>query len=166
MICLYFCPEDKREETLDRLIESECGRPQKILRTQNGKPYVEENRVQFSLSHSGGTCAIAVSENPVGVDTEAFLGKERGAVLASFCGKERAEITCERDFLMHWTAREAFVKYMGGTVWGYVKRLSFIGGRLYLDGETVKEQIVFHVTDRAVTALCAESAEYEIRKTL
>ena len=41
-----------------------------ILRNENGKPYINKEGVHFSLAHSNGLCAVAVSDSPVGIDCE------------------------------------------------------------------------------------------------
>ena len=158
MIQLIFCSFEERHSVLRRELELREGRAVNIYKDERGKPYCD-GKTFFSLSHSGGLCAIALSHLPVGADCELLRGKNYGAVLSSFSGEERREIACERDFLMHWTAREAFAKLRGGSIWEYVKRLAFIGGRLYLDGRSVKENITFCFERGAVTAVCAESAE-------
>ena len=160
MISLYFCPENERRKVLCKLLEERLGYIPEIARAPGGKPYIPGNGAYFSLSHSGGICAIALSDAPVGVDTEAFRGKDRARVLASFPLEERAEIAYERDFLMHWTAREAYVKLVGGSIWGYVGRLHFINGQLFLDGKKAAVQTAFRITESAVTAICAESAQF------
>ena len=41
-----------------------------ILKNENGKPYIENGNVHFSLAHSNGLCAVAVADFPVGIDCE------------------------------------------------------------------------------------------------
>ena len=158
MIQLIFCSFKERYGVLRRELELREGRAVNIFKDERGKPYCD-GKTCFSLSHSGGVCAIALSRLPVGVDCELPRGKNYGAVLSSFPDEERREIACERDFLMHWTAREAYAKLRGDGVWKYVRRLAFIGGRLFLDGQSVKENIAFCFEKGAVTAVCAAAGE-------
>lgn len=157
---LYFCKAGEREEFLNGLLGKRGGG--KILRTANGKPYIEGG-VHFNLSHSGELCAVALSDAPVGVDMELMRGRVRAAVLNSFTRRERGEIADERGFLAHWTAREAYVKLVGGRIWEYVRRLEFADGRLFLDGSAVREQVKFLHTECAVVAVCAKDAEFEVK---
>ena len=160
MIRLIFCNTEERYGVLRRELEFREGRAVNIYKDGLGKPYCD-GKTHFNLSHSGGLCAIALSPAPVGVDCELLRGKSYGAVLASFPEEERREIATERDFLMHWTAREAFAKLRGDGVWKFVRRLAFIGGRLYSDGQPVEESVAFCFERGAVTAICAEDAEME-----
>ena len=164
MTLLRFCRESEREKILDELL-APYGGAGAIKRTANGKPYIAGDPVHLSISHSNGICAIALSDGPVGVDTEAAGRKTCKAVLSSFSDEERAEITCERDFLEHWTAREAYVKLIGGGIWQYFRRLSFIHGRLLLDGEPLPVQTAFCRGERAVTAVCAACASFTAEGT-
>lgn len=119
---------------LENLLSEKLGRGVEIKRTENGKPYAEGNPLFFSITHSGGHALAALSDKPVGADMEAYKKKQYPAVLSRFSERERAEINCEKDFLFHWTAREAFIKMLGGTLAQYFRRLEYFGGALYLDG--------------------------------
>ena len=35
---------------------------------ENGKPYYKNRGIHFGISHSHGLCAVAISDQPVGVD--------------------------------------------------------------------------------------------------
>ena len=76
--------------------------------------------IEFSLSHSGGALAVAVSYAPVGVDIEPICGSNRGGVAERFlCRDElRDYLTAapserEERFLRIWTAKEAIFKSRG-----------------------------------------------------
>lgn len=157
---LYFCKESMRGELLNELLRKRTGKEPRIYRDKNGKPYTEG--VFFNLSHSGGLCVIALSCGNVGADLEVLRDRTHGAILSSLSPRERSEISCERDFLVHWTAREAYVKFKGGKLWEYIKRLEFYGGKLYLNGNPVKEDIAFYHTDNAVVALCAKDTQFTV----
>ena len=86
-----------------------------ILRDEMGKPYFEDKKLHFNVSHSGEYLAIAVSESVVGVDIqEPKLIKDgmfRKVVQPQeicLIGEER-----QRDFLRLWTLKESFVKAEG-----------------------------------------------------
>lgn len=130
--------------------------PFEILRTENGKPYFKGDPLFFSLSHSGGKAVYALSDRAVGVDLELFKEREHSAVLGRFSEREQAEICGERDFLIHWTVREAFIKMKGETVATYLSRLEYFGGSIYLDGEAQDAEITLYEKDYGVAAVCAE----------
>ncbi|MCD8372846.1 MAG: 4'-phosphopantetheinyl transferase superfamily protein [Clostridia bacterium] len=127
-----------------------------ILRTENGKPYIKDGDIFFNFSDSGGYCAAAVSDRPVGVDIEVFKKGVRRSVLSTFCEREQKEIRGETDFLTHWTAREAYIKYCGGTLAHMLRRLSFTDGVLYCDGVPVSVQPQFFIAENYVLSLCGE----------
>lgn len=128
-----------------------------ILRTENGKPYVDGDPVFFSVSHSENKAVIAVSDTPVGVDMEVLPRKIPQSVLSRFSDRERAEINGnERKFLENWTAKEAFVKMNGGKIFSLFRRLEYFGGRIYLDGNPQNCIIYAHQNDFSVVTTCAE----------
>ena len=123
MISLYFIERRERDYFLPRVVREYAGKDCAIFKTKNGKPYIQGDPFFISLSHSGDLCSVAVSPIKVGVDTELLRDKNYNAVLLSFPETERKEIKCPRDFFMHWTAREAYVKFCGGTLWSMIKDL-------------------------------------------
>ena len=131
--------------------------PFKILRTENGKPYIEGNPLFFSLSHSANWAVIAICDKPVGVDFEVFNGKVHPAVCSRFSQREQEEINCEKDFLLHWTAREAFIKMKGATLSEYFKKLEFYGGEIYFDGERQNLKIDLNEYPFGVCAVCCDN---------
>ena len=153
---LHFLKKEGLYENVKALLLKHITGPIEILRTENGKPYLEGNPVYFSLSHSGDKAVAAISKAPVGVDLELFTGKSRGALLKRFSERERAEIEDERGFLRHWTAREAYIKLKGLILAQTFKRLEFYGGELYLDGAYVGVNIDFYEKAGGVIAVCTE----------
>ncbi|MDE5942691.1 MAG: 4'-phosphopantetheinyl transferase superfamily protein [Clostridia bacterium] len=153
---LFLTANSNLYEKLETLLKTRISSPFKILRNENGKPYLTGNPLYFSLSHSGKKAIIAISDSPCGVDLELVNGKSRKVVLNSFSYEERAEIESERDFLTHWTVRESYIKMLGLTLASKLKNLKFIGGKLYDDGEKV-ECAFFHGGDGdLVFSLCVE----------
>ena len=166
MIQIYFCEKSEREAAVRLALKNYTGKECTLARTKEGKPYALGNPAYFSLSHSGGVCVIAVSDEPVGTDAEVPTGKAHPAVLRSFSDRERREICSKSDFLRHWTAREAYVKMLGARLWDMLKRLEFYGGNLLADGRPVPERITFCYERGAVIALCAKNTEFEIKGLL
>ncbi len=161
MISLYLCRTDERH----RILHSLLSRYGEIERTPNGKPYIRGNPVYFSVAHSGGLCTIAISSSPVGVDCELERGRTHKIISDSFCPEERAEIESERDFLEHWTAREAYTKLVGARIWDTFRRLSLTGGKLRSDGEILPEEITFLYERGAVICVCGDSREITVKQT-
>lgn len=155
MIELYLCRGDVHER-LNGILSNKLAQPFEILKTENGKPYVAGNPLHFSLSHSGDRGIVAISDKPIGVDIEIFKGKLRKSVLERFSAREQAEIANERDFLIHWTAREAYVKLYGRTIAKMLNRVEFFGGKLYLDGQLQSVKIRHYYFSFGVAAVCTE----------
>lgn len=152
---VYLCEGDVHAR-LDKLLKAKLKYPFEIKKTPLGKPYIGGNPFYFSLSHSGGRGIIAISDKPCGVDLEVFKGRLRDSVLNKFSERERAEIASERDFLQHWTAREAYIKLYGFSIYKLCRRLEFYGGKLYLDGELQSVKLRFYYFQFGVAALCLE----------
>lgn len=155
MIEIYLCGKDLHSR-LDKILKRKLTAPFVILRTANGKPYVEGNPLHFSLSHSGEKGIIALSDRAIGVDLEIFQHRLRESVIERFTARERAEIASERDFLIHWTAREAYVKLYGLTLAESWTRIEFFDGKVYLDGEAQRVKVQHYNFDFGIAAICFE----------
>ena len=65
--------------------------------TETGKPYFFNSNISFSLSHSKGICAVAISDRQVGVDVEVIKdGYNPHLIERSLNEKER--IVFDGDF--------------------------------------------------------------------
>ena len=85
-----------------------------------GKPYLPESGLHFNVSHSGSWAAVAVSNEPVGIDIEQIRPIEwQGIARQHFAGEELRALQCETEesrlstFFTLWTAKESFVKAEG-----------------------------------------------------
>lgn len=86
-----------------------------ILKDEMGKPYLEGNGLHFNVSHSGEYLAIAISEQPVGIDIQETKIIKEGMYRKVVQPQEQQLIGKERqkDFLRLWTLKESFVKAEG-----------------------------------------------------
>lgn len=155
MIEIYLCRNDVHER-LNGILSQKLAQQFNILKTESGKPYIEGNPLHFSLSHSDDKGIIAISDKPVGADIEIFKDRLRKSVIERFSAREQAEIAGERDFLKHWTAREAYVKLYGLTIAELWKRVEFLDGKLYLDGQALSVKIRHYNLTHGVAAVCTE----------
>ncbi len=154
---LYFCEERDIEETLKNALSPYiCGK-YTIIRGDFGKPYVDGNPVFFSIAHSGGEGVVLISDRQCGVDFEVIKKRKTSAVFKRLSAREKEEIQGDYiKFLQNWVAKEAYIKYLGGTI-SWIKRLEYAGGALYFDGK--KADCVIKVKtylDRAVYAVCTK----------
>ena len=94
-----------------------------IKRTDKNKPYIEMENVHFSISHTNGLVACAVSDTPVGIDCEGILPRDDKSI-QNFANRYflENEINLLKsnefslvDFYKIWTAKEAIYKAEGGT---------------------------------------------------
>ncbi len=105
-----------------------------ICKSNFGKPYVK-NEIFFNVTHSESLLAVAVSDTSVGIDCEFLNEKEHIAVLSKFSAREQKEINSPYDFYEHWTAKEAFIKYIGTSIAKDLKNVEFFNGKIYFCNE-------------------------------
>lgn len=101
-----------RYELLGTLRETE------LSYNEKGKPFLADESVYFSFSHSGTKAVCAFSDRNIGVDIEdtsrdvrpvySVLCKNEKDVLSSLSGEKK-----NRTFIRYWTCKEACSKYTG-----------------------------------------------------
>ncbi len=83
-----------------------------LTKTENGKPVYPD--YHFSISHSKGICAVALSKNNVGIDIEREISEERETrIRKKILHKNEAPDT---DITELWTKKEAVFKLLGGKI--------------------------------------------------
>ena len=88
----------------------------RFARSASGRPSCPVLPLSFSLSHSGGYAACAVSARPVGVDLEE-IRPLRPALLGILSEEERAWMGDDAArFAQLWTAKEAMLKCRGAAL--------------------------------------------------
>lgn len=125
-----------------------------VLRTANGKPYFGGDLPRFSLTHTAGLTAIAVGEREMGLDAERRTLREFGHIAARLTPAERAE-----DFLKLWTAKEAYVKFRGGTLAAMLRRLVYENGVLFEDGKPAEAAFRHFALGDFILCLCTQTEE-------
>lgn len=94
-----------------------------IFKTENGKPYVNEPNIYFSLSHTDSLAAVVVADTPVGIDCEKIKPKEKEEIkrfASRFFTKNEIDMLHSSDysiidFFKIWTGKEAVIKMRGST---------------------------------------------------
>lgn len=87
-----------------------------IFRTEKNMPYVKEENIFFSLSHTEGLIACSVSNKKTGVDAEKIRSiRNKEKILSRFLNKQIKNISDE-NFFAEWTRFESIVKYNGETI--------------------------------------------------
>ena len=90
---------------------------EKVSYSEHGKPFLKDDKLFFSLSHSGEYAACATSKKPIGIDIQKYVDiKERTA--ARFCTASELEYVkscAEPDIekIKLWTLKESYLKASG-----------------------------------------------------
>ena len=87
-----------------------------FLYNEYGAPYIEGGPY-FSISHCKTAIAVAVSENPIGIDIEAIRTFKPELMRKTMSPAEQQRITSsatpEVEFIRLWTQKEALLKLQG-----------------------------------------------------
>ena len=126
-------------------------RPQ-FERGAHGKPRLSTGTPCFNVTHSGGLTAVAVSKREVGLDLQLRKERDYFALIKRLTPAER-----EEDFFRVWTAKEAYVKYLGSSLAEEYPSLRFHGGVLYRNGEHTGVSLFFRETADYVLCLFTPS---------
>ena len=125
-----------------------------IKKGEHGKPYLAgADDFHFSISHAGAYVALAIDEQPVGIDVE--LVQIREAVARRFYSeREQEEIRfmqeadakddgkrAEIAFTKIWTGKEAYLKYTGNGITNALAEIGVLDPSFWR-----KEQIYFSGT--------------------
>ncbi len=130
-----------------------------IARTENGKPYLESPALPlyFSISHTDEKWFVAFSGENVGLDAEISTRQPNiPLLLRRFSAEEREEIHNPREFLLHWTAKESAVKWLGETLSHSLRKLHFTKGCLKYEGLELPVQITHREIDGHILTICSE----------
>ena len=87
------------------------GQHSDFLYNEHGKPYLE-NGPYFSISHCKEGIAVAVDDQPIGIDIEGIRHAEEDLIERVMNEQERQGMD-ERKFTRLWTQKEAVVKAQG-----------------------------------------------------
>lgn len=123
-------------------------------RGEHGKPRLTDEPLFFSLSHSHGRTFLAVAQEEIGLDAEWRGRPLPRAYLSRLTPAER-----EEDFFRLWTAKEAYVKFRGGTLADMLPALRFEHGVLLGHGTPVSASLAFCDADGYALALCCASKQ-------
>lgn len=85
---------------------------------KNGKPYIENVDIEFSISHSGDIALCAISDKPVGIDIEQIRNVDINMVKRVFTSDEQQYVLekwslSKQRFFEIWTRKEAYAKLNG-----------------------------------------------------
>ena len=122
---------------------------QKLTKTENGKPVYPD--FCFSLSHSKGVCAAAISKENVGVDIEEEICTERTErIRKKILHKNESPDT---DITELWTKKEAVFKLKGDKI--------FVGCEIDTTAYHTESKFVF-LNNKKYTVTAATNNSTEI----
>lgn len=136
-----FREKELGEKLLAYSLKDYCGmilRPEEIIRTERGKPYLETYpEIHYNISHSGEYLACGVSDSPVGMDIEQhrLISLERFAE-KTLSVSERESLAQSADplklFFDFWVMKEAYLKWTGEGITRDLRFLPLCGaGQLF-----------------------------------
>lgn len=113
----YYSFSKTSEELLEIALKEEGITSYKILKSKNGKPYLENSNIFYNISHKNKMVGLIISDSEVGldieyVDTENI--KRKSTLKYFFTEKERESITNNEELLTLWTKKESYIKLNGG----------------------------------------------------
>ena len=86
------------------------------------------------------------------------------AVLSKFSEREKREIHCTGDFYEHWTAREAYIKYLGLTLASDWRRVEYCKGKIHYCGNLQELPVLCFKIGNYTLAVCGHYSKLNIRK--
>ena len=118
---------------------------------KSGKPYVENVRVEFSISHSGNIAVCALSDKPVGIDVEHLRDVNMNVAKRLFTPDEQNYVfekwaLAKQRFLEIWTRKEAYVKMLGKGI-TYFPEFSTMGN----------QNIETHIREKYIVSVAREN---------
>lgn len=88
-----------------------------IIENNNGKLYLNDNRLYFNISHKKDIVGIAVSDKEIGFDIEYVKSdniKNRSILKYYFTSDEGKYIGSSNEKLLYvWTKKESYIKMLG-----------------------------------------------------
>ena len=153
---LYYTTALPRAELIRAAFARErCALGERDWLRDGGKPHFPDPMSpKFNLTHTGAFIAMAVGRQEVGVDAERMSPRRAEAVQRRLLPAERDE-----NFAELWTAKEAYVKFRGGTLSAMLPALRYERGTLYEDGTPVDSTLWHRVIGDYLVCVCTQFPE-------
>ena len=119
---------------------------------EHGKPYLE-NGPYFSISHCKEGIAVAIDDQPIGIDIEAIRHADEDLIARTMNEKERSiianresKIESARAFTRLWTQKEAIVKAQGVGIMSFEQLQQILSSCRHTDITTIeKEKYIYSI---------------------
>lgn len=112
-------------------------------RDENGKPFALNCNLFFNLSHSGEHVLCAIHDSPIGADIEEFRPVKTN-LIHKICSVQEIEWIDQdpKKFIQVWTAKEAFLKYLGIGLRTSLQKVNVINeNKLWIDNMQIHTQL-------------------------
>lgn len=121
-----------------------------IVKNKNGKPYLSDSKLNYSISHKNKYIIAIVSNEEIGIDMEIINDKNRLKIADKYFFKQEidyinlASTIFEKNvrFLELWTKKEAYIKRYGLNL-SYINRIN-----------SLKEDIFTTRIDDLIISIC------------
>ena len=125
--------------------------------TENGKPFLKNGELSFSISHTDKLLFLAFSDTEIGIDAE-MLTREVNylPILKKLHPTVCEKIHSNEDFLRIWTILESAVKYIGGRIARDLKEFSIQNDTLYYQNQPFKATFSTQVFDNHFITVCGK----------
>lgn len=120
---------------------------------EHGKPYIEEGPY-FSISHCKQGIAVAINEQPIGIDIEAIRHANEDLIERTMSEEERVGID-DRQFTRLWTQKEAIVKAQGVGIQSFEQLQTILDNGQWTLDTFEKEKYIYSI---AYGKLCSIGA--------
>lgn len=129
-----------------------------ILRNKNGKPYLQDESLFFSVSHTKDLLFIAVSDKNIGIDVENIYREvDYLPILKKFTKKEQQAILTKHDFLRVWTIKESVIKWLGGSIAFDLRKIHYENEKVFYNEIPLNVTITQRFFNDFLITICCES---------
>jgi len=110
----------------------------------HGKPFLPQGPF-FSISHCKHAIAVAIDEQPIGIDVEAIRQADNELIERTMNSEERQQITNARDFTRLWTRKEAVVKAQGTGIVSFEQLQTVLENEAWQIDTIEKENYIYSI---------------------
>ena len=120
---------------------------------EHGKPYIEGGPY-FSISHCKAGIAVAIDDQPIGIDIESIRHAHEDLIERTMNAAERAGMD-DRKFTRLWTQKEAVVKAAGTGIYSFEQLQTILDNEQWTLETFEKDNYIYSI---AYGQLCCFSA--------
>jgi len=131
-------------------------RLQDFCYNEHGKPYIEGGPY-FSISHCKEGIAVAIDDQPIGIDIEGIRHADKSLIERTMNEQERVGMD-DRKFTRLWTQKEAIVKAQGVGIMSFEQLQTILENGHWTLEIYEKENYIYSI---AYGKLCSISAEVQ-----